>query len=63
MKTNKNLANIISTGTALVLCFAILVFASLMLWVIATPAHVHAHTFPACQATPPFTCPTLTAAG
>src|SRR5713226_5255651 len=48
MKTNENLSNIVSRGTALVLCFAILLFALLlMLWDIATPAHAHvyhAHT-------------------
>jgi hypothetical protein len=68
MKTNEKLANIVSTGMALVLCFAILLFALLMIWDIATPAHVHAYPFvtggsptPPPFLTSPTASPTVTA--
>ena len=61
MKTNKNLAKIVSKGTALVLCFAILLFALLMLWGIATPANVDAYPFPICN--PPSACFTVITTG
>ena len=41
MKTNENLSKVVSTSMALVLCFAMLVFALLMLWGMAVPAHAH----------------------
>jgi hypothetical protein len=42
MKTSENLAKIVSTGAALVLCFAIVLFALLMLQDRAAPAHAYA---------------------
>ena len=41
MKTNENLSKVVSTSMALVLCFAMLVFALLMLWGMAVPAYAH----------------------